>query len=86
MSEKDLLKMQKDLADLQRLMHGDPTTRKGGTAQFVETLGTAVFGNHPVSGGLVADVMALKRIMYIGYGVMITLQVVLQIVFHFWKP
>jgi hypothetical protein len=86
MNDEKLSEMQKDLEDMKRLLHGDPTTTKGGVAQFVNELGTTIYGDPRYGGGLVSDVMALKKVMYIGYGIMLALQAGLQILFHFWKP
>lgn len=86
MTNAKLEEMQKDLENIKLLLHGDPTKTTGGVAQFVEKLGTTVFGDPILKGGLVSDVMQIKRIMWIGIGVLSTLQIGIQILFHFWKP
>jgi hypothetical protein len=85
MNDEKLAELQKSVADLKILMHGDPTTTRGGVAQCVETMGTTLYGKDKIPG-LVAEVMQLKKVQWIGIGVLLAAQVGIQILFHFWKP
>ena len=84
MSEREFQQCQKDVADIRRLLYGDPATAKGGLAHAVDTLGTTLYGTDRNPGGLYSDVVALKRYMWMAAGAVTAVQFGIQILFHFW--
>jgi hypothetical protein len=78
--------IQKELRDLKKLLHGDPTTGRGGLAHNVLAMADDIYGTERNPGGLVADVNTLKKFIWVMAGVVTALQFGIQILFHFWKP
>ncbi len=69
---------------MRKLLYGDPATGKGGLAHVVETIGTTLYGSERIPGGLVSDVSQIKKMLYMAAGAITILQLVIQIIFHFW--
>ena len=84
MSKED--ECRKDLQDMKRLLYGDPATGKGGLSHVVQTLGDTVYGAPHQPGGLVADVAAVKKTIWIATGAVLAVQVIVPILLKFWHP
>jgi hypothetical protein len=82
MSQHDECK--KEIADLKRVVYGDASTGKGGLAHIVDMLGETVYGGKTNPSGLVSDVAAIKRAVWMVGGGVIVAQFALQILFKFW--
>lgn len=78
--------IQQELRDMRKLLHGDPTTGKGGLAHNVLRMGDQLYGTERNPGGIVSDVNALKKFVWIMSGVIIAAQIGIQFLFHLWKP
>lgn len=74
-----------EIADMKRLLYGDPATGKGGLAHAVETIGETVYGAPHQPGGLVADVAAVKKTIWIATGAVMAIQIIMPILLKFWK-
>lgn len=78
--------LHKKIQDMEKLLHGDPTTGRGGLAHNVLAMADDIYGTDRNPVGLMAEVQTLKKFMYIMAGVVTALQFGIQILFHFWKP
>lgn len=78
MSKED--ECRQELADIKRLLYGDPSTGKGGLAHTVQTIGDTVYGPPHAPGGLVNDVAEIKRTIWIATGIVTCLQCLMPIV------
>lgn len=85
MSSEHMNECQRDIADMKKLLYGDPATGKGGLAHVVDTMGSTIYGTEKSPGGIVSDVNMLKKYFLMACGGFAVLQVVVQIVFKFWK-
>lgn len=78
--------IQKELRDIKKLLHGDPTTGRGGLAQSVLRIGDDLYGTDRQPGGLLSDMNDMKRYKWIVVGVLLAAQFGIQFLFHIWKP
>lgn len=86
MRERDKDGQEFDVEAMKRLLYGDPTTGRGGLAHTVETIATTLYGGDKnPGGGIVADVLAMKKLFWMFAGASLALQAGLQVLFHFWK-
>lgn len=89
----DVSELRREVADLRRVMYGDPPGR-GGVAHVVDTMGTTLFGKDRLPG-LVDDMTAMKnqiaeiknavwRVCAIASFIMVVIQIGLQFLFKLW--
>lgn len=74
-----------ELKDIKLLLYGDPKKPEGGIAHSVLRMGEDIYGTEH-SDGLICEVKFLIKLVWIGAGIVTTLQFGLQVLFHFWKP
>lgn len=84
MSEQEKEDCSEDIKNMRKLLYGDPVTGRGGLAQIVDTMATTLYGSERIPGGLVSDVSQMKKFLFAAGGAVTVLQVVIQIIFHFW--
>lgn len=85
MSKDHVDECQRDIADMKKLLYGDPATGRGGLAHVVDTMGTTLYGTDKIPGGVVADVSTLKKYFWMAIGAVTAIQVVVEIAFKLWS-